>query len=237
MTYLTKIASFDGVGEFNLYVAEPSDKPRAAILVVQEIYGVNADIRRKCDLLAQQGYLGIAPDLFWRLEPGIELDPYIRSTKDRSLGLARRFDTDTAVRDLQTTIDKARALAGGKTKVGLIGYSLGGRMAAFAAARTDIDVSIGYYGVRIQTMLGEKDAIASPLLLHIAELDSYVDKQVQAELHRAFDDHPKVTLYSYPGQQHDFAYEFGPLRSEGAVKLADQRTLAFIEENLRLTQS
>ena len=139
MTYLTKIASFDGVGEFNLYVAEPSDKPRAAILVVQEIYGVNADIRRKCDLLAQQGYLGIAPDLFWRLEPGIELDPYIRSTRDRSLGLARRFDTSTAVRDIPTTIDKARALAGGKTKVGLIGYSLGGRMAAFAAARTNIN--------------------------------------------------------------------------------------------------
>ena len=93
--------------------------------------------------------------------------------------------------------------------------------------------SIGYYGVRIQTILGEKDAIASPLLLHIAELNSYVDKQVQAELHLAFDDHPEVTLYSYPGQQHDFAYEFGPLRSEGAVKLADQRTLAFIEANLR----
>jgi carboxymethylenebutenolidase len=235
MTYLTKLSSSDGTGEFTLYVAEPDGMPHASILVIQEIYGVNADIRRKCDLLAQQGYLAIAPDLFWRLEPGIELDPYIRSTKHRSIELAKRFDSDIAVSDIQTTINKARALAGEKTRVGLIGYSLGGRMAAFAAARTDIDASVGYYGVRIQIMLGKKDAIASPLLLHIAELDSYVDKQVQAELHRAFDDHPKVTLHSYPGQQHDFAYEFGPLRSEDAVKLADQRTLAFIEENLRPT--
>ena len=105
-------------------------------------------------------------------------------------------------------------------------------MAAFAAARTDIDASVGYYGVRIQIMLGEKAAIASPLMLHMAELDAYVDEEVQAELHRAFEHHPKVTLHTYPGAQHDFAYEFGPLRSEDAVKLADQRTLDFLESNL-----
>ncbi len=231
MTYLTKFSSSDGAGEFNAYVAEPSDTPRAAILVIHEIYGMNTDIRRKCDLLAQRGYLALAPDLFWRLEPGVELDPYIRSTKSRSIGLAKRFDTDTAVRDIQTTIDRARDLAGGE-KVGLIGYSLGGRMAAFAAARTDIDASVGYYGVRIHLMLPEKAAIASPLLLHIAELDAYVDAEVQAQLHGAFGDHPNVTVHRYQGEQHDFAYEWGPLRSVDAAELADQRTLAFIESTL-----
>ncbi len=232
MTYLTKFSPSDDVGEFDVYVAEPSDEPRAAILVVHEIYGLNTDIRRKCDLLAQRGYLALAPDLFWRLEPGVALDPYIRATKSRSLGLARRFDTDTGVRDIQTTIDRARHLAGGEAVVGLIGYSLGGRIAAFAAARTDVDVSVGYYGVRIPLMIAEKDAITSPLLLHVAELDPYVDEAVQAELHGAFDDHPNVTLHAYQGEGHDFAYEFGPLRSEDAAELADRRTLAFIESAL-----
>ena len=221
-----------GEGSFSLYLAEPDEAPRAVIIVGQEIYGVNADIRRKCDLLARQGYLAAAPDLFWHLEPGVELDPYASHTKNRSLALARRFDTDAGVRDIQKTIDKVRLVAGGDVKVGLIGYSLGGRLAAFAAARTDVDAAVGYYGVRVPMMLAEADRIACPLMLHIAERDENVDPSIQEQMHRGFDHHPLVTLHDYPGQQHDFAYEFGDLRSPEAARLADARTMAFIEEAL-----
>ena len=107
MTTSFKIPTSDGAGEIPLYVAEPDGKPRAALLIDHEIYGLNADIRRKCDLLAQQGYLAIAPDLFWRLEAGVELDPYIASTRERSIAHAKRFDSDAGVRDIQTTIDVA----------------------------------------------------------------------------------------------------------------------------------
>ena len=207
----------------------------AAIIVGQEIYGVNADIRRKCDLLARQGYLAVAPDLFWRLEPSVELDPYASYTKDRSLALARRFDTDAGVRDVQATIDRARLLAGGNVKVGLIGYSLGGRLAAFAAARTDVDAAVGYYGVRVPMMLAEADHIACPLMLHIAERDENVDSPVQEQIHRRLNHHPLVTLHDYPGQRHDFAYEFGDLRSAEAATLADARTMAFLQNALAQT--
>ena len=116
--------------------------------------------------------------------------------------------------------------------MGLVGYSLGARMAAFAAVRTDIDAAVGYYGVRLPMILAEAGRISCPLMLHIAERDAYVDRGVQTEIHRALDDHPLVTLHDYSGQHHDFAYEFGPLRAVEAAQLADQRTIAFLETHL-----
>ena len=231
MTYSTTVTAPEGEGEFAIYVAEPATKPKAAIVVIQEIFGVNAGIRRKCDLLAQAGYLAVAPDMFWRMEPGLQLDPDASSSGDRAVALVIGFDTDAGVRDIQATIDRARALAGGK-KVGLVGYCLGGRMAAFAAARTDIDASVGYYGVQIEKMLGEKDAITHPLMLHIPEIDPHVSAEVQAETHRALDDHAQVTLHDYPGEHHGFADTFGERRSEQAAREADARTMDFFATHL-----
>ena len=232
MSFTTKIPSYDGVGEFSVYVAEPEGRPRGAVLVIQEIFGVDTDIRWKCDLLAQNGYLGIAPDLFWRLEPGMELDPDIKSTMKRSIDVVMRFNTDKGVQDVQTTINKAREIAGHKAKVGLVGFCLGGRMAAYAVARTDVDAAVSYYGVQIEKMLGEKDAIQSPLMLHMPEFDDYADKVIQAQLHGAFDDHPLVTIYEYPGEHHGFACTLGKRRSETAASRADERTAAFLAANI-----
>ncbi len=229
MTKAITVPAAADAGAFLVYVAEPDDRPRGTIIVVQEIYGVNADIRRKCDLLARQGYLAVAPDLFWRLEPGVELDPYAASTRDHALGLAKRFDTDAGVRDVQTVINRVRDLADPDVKVGLIGYSLGARIAALAVARTDIDAAVGYYGVRLPMMLGESADISRPLMLHIAGLDEHVHPDVQSALHLGLDAHPLVTLHDYPDQHHDFAYAFGPLRSEVAARLADERTMTFLE--------
>ena len=231
MTYSTMIAATNGGGEFALYVAEPKGKARAAIVVIQEIFGVNAGIRRKCDLLARQGYLAVAPDLFWRLEPFVELDPDIEPAMAKGIELVMKFDTDIAVEDIQATIDHARKLIDGG-KVGVVGYCLGGRMAAYAAARTDADASVGYYGVMIEKMLGEKDAITKPFMLHIPEFDDHVPPAVQAEIHGALDDHACVTLHDYPGEHHGFADEFGERRSGEGAAVADRRTLDFFASAL-----
>ena len=226
MTYSTTIAASDDSGAFAVYVAEPAGAPRAAIIVVQEIFGVNAGIRRKCDLLAQEGYLALAPDLFWRLEPGLQLDPDQEASMTKGIEFVLKFDTDVGVRDLQTTITKARELSGGR-QVGLVGYCLGGRMAAYAAARTDVDAAVGYYGVMLEYMLGEKDAITKPLMLHIPEHDDHVPKETQDRIHEAFDPHPQVTLHDYPGEHHGFADQFGARRSPAAADQADVRTREF----------
>ncbi|RZT57324.1 carboxymethylenebutenolidase [Sphingomonas sp. BK036] len=232
MTNTTTISTLAGDGDFAAYRATPAGTPKAAIVVIQEIFGVNAGIRRKCDTLAEAGYLAIAPDLFWRLEPGIELDPDIKPEFDRALELMGQFDQDKGIADIEASIRAARSELGDGSKVGVVGYCLGGRLAFMTAARTDVDASVGYYGVGIDGLLGEKNAIAHPVLLHVPEEDHFVDKNAQAAMHAGLDDHPKVTIFDYAGEDHGFATEFGERRSDASAKLADERTAKFFAEHL-----
>src|ERR1700754_73908 len=166
MSGTTSIGTIDGSGGFQAYVAEPQGTPRAAIVVIQEIFGVNPGIRAKCDHWAAAGYLALAPDLFWRLEPGIQLDPDVPEQFQRALEWMGKFNQDAGIRDIEATIRAARAKLGGG-KVGAVGYCLGGRLAFMTATRTDIDATVGYYGVGIDNLLGEKHGISRPVLLPI----------------------------------------------------------------------
>jgi carboxymethylenebutenolidase len=227
-----RIDTLAGDGSFEAYLAEPSGTPRGAVVVIQEIFGVNEGIRRKCDALALDGYLAVAPDLFWRLEPGVQLDPDVESEFGQALDLMGRFDQDLGVADIEAAIRAARARLPEGGKVGCVGYCLGGRLAYMTAARTDVDASVGYYAVGLDNLLHEKNAIAWPLLLHIAGADGFVPAEVRAKMHEAFGDHPRITMYDYPGEDHGFAAEMGTRRSEDAAQLADSRTRAFFEEHL-----
>ncbi|KPM21311.1 carboxymethylenebutenolidase [Citromicrobium sp. RCC1885] len=230
MSETTRITTLDGDKDFTAYVAQPEGEPRAAIVVIQEIFGVNAGIRRKCDLLAEAGYLAVAPDLFWQLGEGIELDPDIEPEFQKALDLMGKFDQDEGVRDIEATIKWARQKSG--KKVGAVGYCLGGRLAYMTAARTDSDASVGYYAVGIDELLREKQAISNPLMLHIPTEDGFVDKETQKAMHEGLDDHPKVTLHDYEGMDHGFATQFGKRRNEENAQLADKRTMAFFAEHL-----
>ncbi len=231
MSETVTISTLSGNEEFEAYVARPADSPKAAILVIQEIFGVNAGIRRKCDKVAEEGYLAVAPDLFWRLERRIELDPDIEPELQRAFDLMGKFNQDQGIRDIEATIHYIRQNEGVR-KVGAVGYCLGGRLAYMTAARTDADATVGYYGVGIDGLLREKHAIARPLMLHIPTEDRFVDKDTQKAMHDGLDDHPKVTLYDYEGLDHGFATEFGKRRSEEAAQLADKRTAEFFAEHL-----
>ena len=232
MTRTTTIDTLDATGRFSAYIAEPEHAPKAAIIVIQEIFGVNAGIRRKCDTLAEAGYLAIAPDLLWRFAAGVQLDPDIPGEMGRALELMGEFDQDAGIADIEATIRAARALLPAGGKVGAVGYCLGGRLAFMTAARTDIDASVGYYGVGIDGLLGEAHAIARPVLLHIPQEDHFVDKATQQRMHDGLDDHPRVMLHDYPGEDHGFATEFGNRRSARSAELADERTAAFFAEHL-----
>jgi carboxymethylenebutenolidase len=226
------IATLDGSGHFSAYAAEPAMAPKAAIIVIQEIFGINEGIRRKCDHWAELGYFALAPDLFWRVQPGVDLDPDVPDQFQQALGLMGQFDQVKGIEDIEATIRAARARIGDGGKVGCVGYCLGGRLAFMTAARTDVDASVGYYGVMIDQLLNEKHAIARPLMLHIAGADHFVLPEAQKAIHEGLDDHPKVVLHDYPGEDHGFAAELGKRRSEQAAKLADQRTEAFFAEHL-----
>jgi len=231
MSDTVDISTLDGEETFSAFCARPTSEPRASIVVIQEIFGVNPGIRRKCERLAADGYLALAPDLFWRLEPGIQLDPDVPEEFERALALMGRFDQDQGVRDIEATIRHARN-ALGVPNVGVVGYCLGGRLAYMVAARTDADASVGYYAVGIPDLLREKHAIARPLMLHIAGADHLVPPEQQKAIHEGLDDHPRVTLHDYLGLDHGFATELGERRDEEGARLADERTAAFFAEHL-----
>lgn len=231
MSLNAAIPTLESDAEFGAYIARPKDEPRAAIIVIQEVFGVNPGIRQKCDKLAADGYLAVAPDLFWRLEPGISLDPDVETEFKTALDLFGKFDQDAGIRDIEATIHHIRQTLG-VAKVGCVGYCLGGRLAYMTAARTDIDASVGYYGVGIDGLLHEKHAIAHPLMLHIPTADGFVPRETQAAMHEGLGDHPKVTLHNYEGLDHGFATEHGKRRDEDAARLADSRTAAFFAEAL-----
>lgn len=231
MTTMTQIPTLDGGASFPAYVARPAGTPKAAIIVIPEIFGVNPGIRQKADKWAAQGYLAVAPDVFWRFAPGVELNPDVPEQLQEAFGYFQQYDPNDGVLDIEAAIHWIRR-SEGVAKVGCAGYCLGGRLAYMAATRTDIDASVGYYGVMIDTMLNEAHAIANPLMLHIPTADHFVGPEAQAAIHAELDAHPKVTLHDYAGLDHGFAAEMGDRRDEAGAQLADSRTAAFLAGQL-----
>lgn len=231
MAFNATIETLGGDESFGAYIARPEGTPRAAIIVIQEIFGVNEGIRKKCDKLATQGYLAVAPDLFWRIEPDLTLDPDVESDFQKALDYMGKNNPDKNVQDIEATIHYIRQKEG-VAKVGCVGYCLGGKLAYMTATRTDINASVGYYGVMIDQMLNESHAIAHPLMLHIPTEDGFASPEAQAKMHEGLDDHPKVTLHDYEGLDHGFATEMGKRRNEEGANLADKRTAEFFAVNL-----
>lgn len=232
MTAFVSIATFEADDTFDAYVARPDGPPKAAIVVIQEIFGVSEGIRAKCDKWAQAGYLAYAPDLFWRLQPHVELDADSEADFQQALSFMQKFDQDQGIRDIEATIKAARAELGESGKVGCVGYCLGGRLAFMAACRTDGDAFVGYYGVGIDGLLGEQHAIGKPVLLHIPTADHFVTPDAQAAMHAGLADNRHVTLYDYEGLDHGFAAEKDHRRNDAAAQLADSRTAEFFASHL-----
>ena len=231
MGEMTTIGTLDGEAEFPVYIATPENQTEAAIIVIPEIFGVNAGSRKKCDDWAELGYVAPAPDIFWRFAPGVQLDPDVPEQFQEALGYFGQYNPDLGVQDIEAAIHWLRQEQA-VDKVGLVGFCLGGRMAYMAAARTDIDASVGYYGVMIDQMLNEAHAIANPLMLHIPTADHFVGPEAQAAIHGALDSHPKVMLHDYVGLDHGFAAEMGSRRDVAGAALADERTRDFFKAHL-----
>ena len=236
MGEMVKVHALGEDALFNAYMAAPADSAKATIIVIPEIFGVNAGIRQKCDRLAAAGYLAVAPDIFWRFAPGVALNPDVEAELQEAFGYFGQYDASDGVKDIEAVIHAIRGGIGGQApiaNVGCVGYCLGGRLAYMAAARTDISASVGYYGVMIDQMLNESHAIANPLMLHIPTADHFVGSEAQAAIHSGLDSHAKVTLHDYPGLDHGFATEMGERRDDAGAQLADSRTMAFFAEHLR----
>ena len=219
-------------GSFSAYVARPKAASAPAVVVIQEIFGVNQVMRDITDGLAGQGYLAICPDLFWRIEPGIDITDKSEAEWKRAFELFNAFDVDQGVKDIAATNAAIRRDPGCNGKVGAVGFCLGGLLAFLTATRTDADASAAYYGVGIENRVGEAEKLVKPLLMHIAEEDQFVPKPAQAVILQALKNHPNIEIHTYPGRNHAFARPGGEHYDEADAKLAGGRTLQFFKKHL-----
>ncbi|MEC9347602.1 MAG: dienelactone hydrolase family protein [Pseudomonadota bacterium] len=219
-------------GSFGGYLAKPASGTGPGIVVIQEIFGVNEFVRATADWLAGEGFVALAPDLFWRIEPGIQLTDKTEAHWARAFECYKAFDVARGVEDIQATITTLRGIQGCTGKVGATGYCLGGLLAYLTATRTDADAAVGYYGVGIEGMLDEAKNISKPLILHIACEDGFVNKEAQAAVHKGLDGNPNVTIHDYAGQDHAFARMGGEHYDKASADLANSRTLSLFRAKL-----
>jgi carboxymethylenebutenolidase len=219
-------------GAFNAYIARPKTLPAPAVVVLQELFGVNADIRKTCDELAEQGFIAVAPDLFWRQEPGVDLSVTSEADWQHGLRLYQAYDRDAGVRDIKDTLDTVTRLPECTGKTGVHGYCLGALMTFLTAVRCHVDAAVAYHGGDTEKYLGEVDNLSAPLLMHLGEEDEFISRAAQAQIEAALAGKPNVTVYSYPGQRHAFARHGGAHYNAAAATLANERTSEFLDRHL-----
>src|ERR1700683_2424325 len=220
-------------GTFGAYIARPGVLPAPAVVVLHEVFGVNADIRKHCDELAEQGFIAVAPDLFWHQEPGVDLSVTSKADWDHGIRLNQAYDRDRGAEDVKDTIAAVGKLSECTGKVAVLGYCLGALMTYLTAVRYGIDAGVAYHGGDTEKYLGEVDGLHAPLLMHLGEEDEFISKAAQAAIKAALAKKPNATVYSYPGQSHAFSRHGGAHYNAAAAALAHERTYAFLNRQLR----
>ena len=219
-------------GAFGAYVARPAVFPAPAVVVLHEVFGVNADIRKTCDELAGEGFIAVAPDLFWRQEPGVDLGVTSEPGWQHGLRLYQAYHRDAGVGDIRDTLDVVARLPDCTGKLAVQGYCFGALMTFLTAVRCHVDAAVAYHGADTEKYLGEVDNLSAPLLMHLGEEDEFISKAAQAQIKAALADKPNAIVYSYPGQRHAFARHKGAHYDPAAAALANGRTAEFLHRHL-----
>jgi carboxymethylenebutenolidase len=199
------IKATDGSGDFAAYVVEPKTKPAGVVVLIQEIFGVNQAMRDIAGWVADLGFIAVAPDLFWRIEPGIDITDKSDAEWKRAFELFQTFDQVKGIEDLKATVAASRKLPGANGKVATMGYCLGGRLAFMMAEQSDADANISYYGVGLDGLLGDLGKVTKPLLVHIADKDAFFPPEGRAAVVAATQGHKHAVSHVYPNADHAFA--------------------------------
>src|SRR2546421_9364161 len=167
---MVTIKSFDGQ-EFDGYLALPAGGAGPGIVVLQEIFGVNAYMRSIADWYAARGFIALCPDLFWRQERGVQITDQTEAEWQKALALYEGLDEAKAVEDSAAAVEFLRKHPACSGRVGAVGFCLGGNLAWLLSVRYKPDCAVGYNGVSIEKTLAEAENLGSPLILHIAGKD------------------------------------------------------------------
>ena len=220
-----------GDGQFQAYLALPRGGKGPGIVLLQEIFGVNEHVRNVADQYAADGYMVLAPDLFWRSAPRIELG-YEGDDLQRAYTLMQACDVALAQSDIAATASTLRALPGVGSKIAALGYCFGGRLAYLTAANGDVDAAIAYYGGGIQNCLDRAASVKVPLMLHFGARDSHIPADAVKQIAERFDDNPDVEIHVYPDAEHGFNCSHRASYHQRSAAQAHGNSLIFLSENL-----
>ena len=223
MAHYIDIPATDGTGSFKGWLAVPASGSGPALVVGQEIFGINQNMRDVAEMYAEEGYVALVPDLYWRQQPGVDLG-YAEADFKQAVAYFGGLDLDLAIDDIAATMATLRALPQVTgAAVGYVGFCMGGKLAYLTAARTDVACAVGYYGMGIENYLDEAANIQGKLVLHFAGNDACCDLDARAKIIPAL---PGADIYVYPGVDHAFARVGGMHFDKSATMMAHGRTIA-----------
>lgn len=214
---------------FKAYAAEPRKGSGPGIVLCQEIFGVNQHMRDIADLFAEEGYTVIVPDLFWRIEPNVELT-HERADYKRAIAISERFNVSQALLDIEAAIRTLQAYPTCKGRTGALGYCLGGKLALMTAAAGGVDCAVSYYGVGIDKILDETRKISVPVVLHFAGEDEFMPPEAVRKIRQQFSGHQGVEIHIYPDVHHAFSSPASPSYHKPSSDMAYSRTIALFRK-------
>ena len=224
------VTASDG-GRFAAFLTLPPGGAGPGLLVLPEIYNSNEHIRSVAQGFAEDGFVTLAPDVFWRLEPGTYL-PYTPEGQAQGRAFNQRLDVDALIDDLGQCLAMLRARPECTGKLGVTGFCLGGKLTYLCAARHAVDAAVSYYGVKIDNYLDEADEITCPILFHFAEHDSRVPPETVDAIRARMGDRANVAIHVYDGAEHGFNRRGYPPYHEEAAQRAMSRTLEHFRSHL-----
>ncbi|HEY6395498.1 MAG TPA: dienelactone hydrolase family protein [Candidatus Binataceae bacterium] len=217
--------------KFRGYLSVPESGSGPGLVVLQEIFGVNQHIREVTDQYAEEGYIALAPEIFWRVEPGVELG-YTADSIPKGRALAMKLNMDVTIKDIDATIATLRAMAACSGKVAAVGYCFGGLLAFLTAARTDVDAAISYYGGGIDARADEAKSIKCPVMLHYGEKDHAIPAQARETARKALASHPDAEIYLYREAEHGFNCSKRASYHPFSAQLARSRTIGLLRRTI-----
>ena len=221
-----RITAADG-GTFEGYLAVPSSGSGPGLILAQEIFGINRHMREIADLYAEEGYVVLAPDLFWRFAAGVELG-YEGIDLETAFSFHERLGIDQSVHDINDAIRALRARPQCNGKVAVLGFGLGGRLAYLAAARLKVDAAVSYYGMELERHLEEVRSVHCPIVFHFGAEDGYTPPAVREAVRAAFAARDDAGIYVYPGADHGFNNPSRNNFNKSAATLAHSRTIGLL---------
>lgn len=230
MTSPLRILTADG--QFSAHVAWPRVTPAPAVVVLQEIFGVNDDMRATCSELAANGFIGVCPDLFWRLQPGVDLNSWSEEEWKRGIELYKQFDLTLGTGDVAATVNQVANMQGCTGRVGVMGFCLGGLLTYLTAARYKVDAAVAYYGGATEQHLDEAKTLGGPLMMHLASDDEFMSREAQQRIQQTLAPIKDVSIHVYAGQRHAFARHTGMHYDAASAQQANTRTIEFFTRHL-----